>query len=626
MKAITILLLSLICSNLLGQEIVDKEIKTEVNEVTVFIDKAQVTRQKTVELNSGITILKFINLSPFIDAKSVQVKASGDVTVLAVNHQQNFIDKLEKSEEVKIIEEKLDDVNDQLKLEETYLSILKDELTFLNDNRIIGGKNNELNISTLKEASEFYSTKLTALKLKEIEKNKTLENLRKQKNELKNQLNTLTSKKEFASGEILVKVQSKIKTHPSFELSYIVDNAGWYPTYDIRAKTINDPVEIIYKANLRQDTKVDWKNVKLSFSSSNPNSSGVAPELKTYFLDYYSLPPVYNKSINSVTGQVLDQENNPLPGATVMIPETTIGAVTDINGKYSITLPNNAGYLSFSSIGFKTQTLPITSSVINVKMVEDVIALEEVAVVGYGVQEDADISTQLQGRVAGVSVNKTKSRDAESIAIPFEQTENQTSINFKISTPYSVNSDNKNYSVDMVVYQVPAFFQYYSVPKIEKEAYLIANITDWEKYNLLEGEANIFFEGTFVGKSLLDVRFASDTLQLSLGKDKNVIVNREKEKDFETRQFIGSKKEESKSWKTTIKNNKSQEIIMVVLDQTPVSRLEEIEVNIQNISGGKLNKESGEVKWEFTLKPMEKKEFDLKYSVKYPKSRNLTIE
>ena len=97
------------------------------------------------------------------------------MTVLAVNHQQNFIDKLEKSEEVKIIEEKLDDVNDQLKLEETYLSILKDELTFLNDNRIIGGKNNELNISTLKEASEFYSTKLTALKLKEIEKNKTLE-------------------------------------------------------------------------------------------------------------------------------------------------------------------------------------------------------------------------------------------------------------------------------------------------------------------------------------------------------------------------------------------------------------------------------------------------------------------
>jgi len=626
MKALNIILFCLICGNVFGQEVTEKEIKTEVNEVTVFIDKAQITRKKTVELMPGISILRFVNLSPFIDAKSVQVKADGDVTVLAVNHQQNFIDKLEKSEEVKGIELRLNDINAKINLEETYLSILKEEMTFLNDNRIIGGKNNEMNISALKEISEFYSTKLTALKLKEIERNKTIDSLNKQKNELQNQLNTLTSKKEFASGEILVKVQTKLKSNPKFELSYIVDNAGWYPTYDIRVKTINDPVEIVYKANIRQDTKVDWKNVKLSFSSSNPNSSGVAPELKAYFLDYYSLPPVYNKLINSVSGQVLNQDNQPLVGVSVKVPETTIGTITDMNGNYSIKLPNNAGYLSFAYIGCKTQTLPITSSVINAKMVDDKSLLEEVVVIGYGVNKDADFSDQLQGRVAGVSVNKTKSRDVESIAVPFEKKENQTSINFQISTPYSVNSDNKNYSVDMVVYQVPAFFQYYSIPKIEKEAYLIANITDWEKYNLLEGEANIFFEETFVGKSLLDIRSSSDTLQLSLGKDKNVIVHREKEKDFETRQFIGSKKEESKSWKTTIKNNKNQTINIVVLDQVPVSKLDEIEVNILNTSGGKLNKESGEVKWMFSLKPMEKKEFDLKYSVKYPKSRSLIIE
>lgn len=626
MKALNIILFCLICGNVFGQEVTEKEIKTEVNEVTVFIDKAQITRKKSVELMPGISILRFVNLSPFIDAKSVQVKADGDVTVLAVNHQQNFIDKLEKSEEVKGIELRLNDINAKINLEETYLSILKEEMTFLNDNRIIGGKNNEMNISALKEISEFYSTKLTALKLKEIERNKTIDSLNKQKNELQNQLNTLTSKKEFASGEILVKVQTKLKSNPKFELSYIVDNAGWYPTYDIRVKTINDPVEIVYKANIRQDTKVDWKNVKLSFSSSNPNSSGVAPELKTYFLDYYSLPPVYNKLINSVSGQVLDQDNQPLVGVSVKVPETTIGTITDMNGNYSIKLPNNAGYLSFAYIGCKTQTLPVTSSVINAKMVDDKSLLEEVVVIGYGVKKDADFSDQLQGRVAGVSVNKTKSRDVESIAVPFEKKENQTSINFQITTPYSVHSDNKNYSVDMVVYQAPAFFQYYSIPKIEKEAYLIANITDWEKYNLLEGEANIFFEETFVGKSLLDIRSSSDTLQLSLGKDKNVIVHREKEKDFETRQFIGSKKEESKSWKTTIKNNKNQTINIVVLDQVPVSKLEEIEVNIQNTSGGKLNKESGEVKWMFSLKPTEKKEFDLKYSVKYPKSRSLIIE
>lgn len=629
MKALNLILFCLIFGNIFGQEITEKEIETNVSEVTVFIEGAQITRQKTVELAQGETVLKFNNLSPFIDAKSVQVKANGDVTVLSVNHQQNFLDELEKSEDVKIIESKINDLDSKIELEQTHLSILNEQLNFLKDNRVIGGKNTELSVANLKETSEFYSTQLTDLMLKKIERNKTLEKLNEQKNNLENQLNTISSKKEFPMGEILVKVEAKTKASASIEISYLVENAGWYPTYDIRAKSINDPVEIIYKANVRQDTKINWNNVKLKFSSSNPTTSGVAPELKTYYLDYNNFPPVYNTSINSVTGQVVDQENQPLPGTTVMVPETTIGAVTDINGRYSITIPTNTDYLSFSFIGFKTQTLPITSSVINVKMQEEFLALDEVVTVAYGVQGDTDYEGALQGRLAGVSVqgnSRMKSRESESIAVPFQKTENQTIVDFEIKTPYSVKSDNKSYSVDMAVYQVPAYYQYYSVPKINSDAFLIANITDWEKYNLLEGEANIFFEETYIGKSLIDVRFASDTLQVSLGKDKNVSVSRKNLKDFTTRQFLGSKKEETKSWLTIIRNNKSQEINMIVLDQVPISKLEEIEVDIQNLSGGKQNKETGEVKWEFTLKPSEEKEFNLKYSVKYPKYKSLIIE
>ncbi|HZH71693.1 MAG TPA: mucoidy inhibitor MuiA family protein [Mariniphaga sp.] len=626
MKLIHIFLLTLIFSNVFSQEPEVKEIETKVDQVTVFFDKAQVTRKKTVDLSSGIFTLKFGKLSPFIDAKSIQVKASGDVTVMAVNHQHNFLEQNQKSEEVKGLEKRLDALNEKIKLEETYLAILKEELLFLSDNRVVGGKNNELSVSNLKEASEFYSSRLTSLKLNEVDRHKTLEDLRRERTELQNQLKAIVSKNDFASGEILVKVQTKIKTKPTFELTYIVDNAGWYPTYDIRAKTINDPIEIIYKANLRQDTKVDWKNVKLAFSSSNPNSSGVAPELQTYFLDYYTLPPIYNTAISSVSGRVTDQDNQPLVGVNVTIPETTIGTVTDANGNYSLTLPQNAGYLNFSYIGYEPQALPVTNSVLNVKLSEDVQDLEEVVVVGYGVQSDAQLPNRLQGRAAGASVNKTKSREAENIALPFQKTENQTSVNFEIVTPYTVNSDNRNYAVDMAVYQVPAFFQYYAVPKVEKEAYLMANITDWEQYNLMEGEANVFFEGTFVGKSLLDVRYATDTLQLSLGKDKNVTIDRVKEKDFETRQFIGSRKEEARYWKTILRNNKNQQINMLVLDQVPVSKREEIEVIVQDISGGVLDKDKGEVKWEITLNPLENTEIDLKYSVKYPKSRNLIIE
>jgi len=628
MKALITILFGFLFIQLFAQEVNEKEILTEVSEVTVFIDGAQIVRQKSIDFQQGITLLKFVNLSPFIDAKSVQVKATGSVTVLSVNHQQDFLNDLEKSKEAKVIESEIDAVNGQIELEKTYLAILDEEVVFLKENRVIGGKNAEINVDVLKETSEFYGTKLTALMLKKIERESTLKQLEEKRNRFQNQMNSLSGIKEYAKGEILVKVDAKAATSAKLELLYLVNNAGWYPSYDIRAQSITEPLEVVYKANLRQDTKVDWKNVKIKFSSVDPGSSGVAPELSTYFLNYNILPPVYKAKISSVSGRVVDQDNEPLPGVSINIPGTTMGTVSDIDGKYSIMLPADARQLNFAFVGCKPLTLPVSGPVLNVVMEEDFVALEEVVAVGYGVVND-DVELALPGRVSGVSirgVSTLKGRKNESIAIPFEQTENQTSVEFEIRTPYSVKSDNNIYSVDMAVYEIPALFQYYSVPKMDKNAFLLANITDWEKYNLLEGEANVFFEGTFVGKTLLDVRLATDTLLVSLGKDKNVSVTRELKKEYITRQFIGANKEESRYWETLVKNNKSMEINVMILDQIPVSTLAEIEVEVQDISGGKLDKETGEVKWEFDLQPAKSKKLDLKYSVKYPKSKKLILE
>ena len=621
MKNTIFLILSLIVSTVYTQTISDKEIKTEVSEVTVFIENAQITRKTSQFVTKGKSNLKFINLSPFIDAKSIQVKADGLATVLSVNHQQNFIDKLEKQEEVKELEAKFNTIGDKIKLEQTYLAILNEELAFLKENRNIGGKNQQVSIINLKDASNFYGSKLTAIKLKEIERNNTLLDLNKQHNDIRNQLNTLRSKKEFPNGEIVVKIDAKNATKVAFEISYVVNNAGWFPSYDIRAKNINQPVELVYKANVKQDTKVEWKNIKLKLSSAEPNISGVIPELQTYFLNYNSLPPIYGKRINQVSGIVSD-ESGPLPGANVIVDGTTIGTSTNFDGKYNISIPNNASNLNYSFIGFATQSLPIRSSVMNVYLEADSV-LEEVVVTGYGStrKKKMKLSDGLAGSVSGVKI-----RGAASITIPTAQIENQTSVDFEIKIPYTVKSDNKSYSVDIDSYSLPAFYQYYSVPKVDKTSFLTANITDWEKYNLLEGEANIFFEGTFVGKSLLDVKYASDTLQISLGRDKNVSVTREKVKDFTSKKFIGSKKEESRAWDIIIKNNKNQPINMVIFDQVPVSTLDEIKIEVAKISGAKQNPTTGEIKWEFRLDPKKSKEFNLQYSVKYPKNRNLVFE
>lgn len=323
----------------------------------------------------------------------------------------------------------------------------------------------------------------------------------------------------------------------------------------------------------------------------------------------------------------MDNLQGPLPGATIVVQGTTIGTITDYDGNYSITIPANATYLVYSFLGYQTKTLPISNSVINVALDEDILALEEVVVTGYSKKNS--LSRALQGRVSGITVNDNdniKIRGNNSLNIPVASVEKQTTVDFEINVPFSVNSDNKSYSVDMVVYSLPAFYQYYSVPKIDRGAFLIANIVNWEKYSLLEGEANVFFEDTYVGKTLLDIRFASDTLQISLGRDKSISVNREKVKDLTTKQFIGTKKEVTRSWKTVIKNNKGQKINLVVFDQVPVSTNSEIEVIVQTISGAKHSQETGEIKWEFELNPSEIKELELKYSVKLPKNRNLIVE
>lgn len=622
MKIINLLVIAFLALPITAQT-TEKEIKTEVSGVTVFLEGAQVSRQKNIAVNSGISILKFTNLSPFIDAKSVQVKAEGDITVLSVNHQQNYLNELKKSSELENLEKSITEINQKLEIENTYLSIIREQIIFLQENRDIGGKNEQVNISNLEQASNFYGKKLTELKLSEVERVRNVEKLVAEKTKIENQINSISSKKDFPNGEILVKIEAKQSTTFPIEITYLVGNAGWFPSYDIRAKNIKEPINLVYKANVKQDTKVDWKNVKLKFSSANPNTSGLAPKLRTYYLGYNTLPPSYNLTNNSVTGKVVDENGDPLPGANVMIEGSTIGTVTDFDGYYSITIPNEESRLSISYVGFESQKVPANRSQIDIVLKENSAALDEVVVVGYG-RSNRSVSRALAGKVAGVSVNSKKKN--ESIPVPSVQKENQTTVDFEIEMPYTINSDNKSYVVEMTNYELPAQYQYYAVPKIQKDAFLIANINNWEQYNLLEGEANIFFEGTYIGKSLMDVRYITDTLEVSLGIDKKVSVNRQKLKDFTEKQFIGNKKEEIREWEISIKNNKNEAINMIVLDQIPVATLEDISIDIENISNGKLNEENGEVKWDFSLEPTQEIKFNLKYSAKYAKSRNLILE
>ena len=629
MKKISILLLFLSSLAIQAQEIPEKEIKSQIDEVTVFIDGAQINREKDIELNKGTVLLKFTGLSPFIDAKSIQLKADGDLNVLAINFQKNFLNEEKKSEEMTSFNQKLKALDDKILLEKTHLAILKEELAFLKENRAIGGKNQELMLSNLKATADYYSEKLTTIKLKEIEHNENLKKLNEQRSNLRKQISTLSSDKDFPSGEVWVKIESKKAHQAFFSLSYLVENAGWFPSYDIRAKNIEEPIEIAYKANVHQDTKVDWNNVKISFSSSNPKKGSTVPELLPYFLSYNSAPPKYRKKFNVVSGWVVDDKNKPIPGASITIQGTTIGTTSGTDGSYSLAFPHNGGILECLFVGMKKQEKHINQPYINFKMQADHLALDEVYMVDDAFLFDEEIVPITEQaskiRIRGAASMNKKTR-ASALPPPTVQVEKQTSFAFELEKKYSLKSNNKTQTVVMQEINAPASYQYFAIPKIDEDAFLKAYLTNWEKFNLLEGEANIFFEDTYIGKSILDVRYAGDTLSISLGRDKNVQIKRKKQKDFTDKQFIGNKKVETKAWSIAIKNNKNQAIHLTLLDQIPVPILDEIELQTLNISGAKYDKETGELKWELQLTPLQSKQLDIKYSMKYPKNRRLNLD
>lgn len=628
MKKSILILLCLLTLNSFSQTPREIEVKSEISEVTVYLNGAQVTRSKTVDIPTGRTTLKFVDLSPYIDSRSISVNAKGDFKVLSVNLQQNFLTQQNKSKESEELTNSKLETEKKIKTESAYLDVLTEEYLFLKANSSIGGANTGTSLTSLKEANTYFTEKITSIKLKQIERQNSLDQLSKELEKIESQLSSLANNKELPTGEIIVNIESNQPAKAAFEIKYIVSNAGWTPSYDIKVKNIELPADLTYKANVHQFTNEDWKNIKLKLSSSDPNTSNAYRELQTYFLNYNSVPPSYRNNFANVSGHIYDSNTKePIAGAVVVIKGTTIGTFTDLNGAYSISVPQNGRMLNISYIGYNPIDAPITNQQMDFRMEEETLALDEVVVLGYGTTEKA-----LQGRVAGVNVTNSKANKTSESAKPnstiveTEQVANQTSVEFEIKTPYTIPSDGKNLTIDIDNYSLPADYQYFCTPKIDKDAYLTARIVDWEGYNLLDGEANVFFEDTYTGKTLLDIRNMSDTLTISLGKDKGVSIKREIQKQFTTKQFLGSKKEETKSWLTSIKNNKQQNIKITLSDQIPVSTLEEIEVNPINLSNGKLDSETGIIKWEFQLTPSGKKDIDLKYSVKYPKFRTLIIE
>lgn len=623
MKYISILII-LLANQVFAQSEKQQDLETSIKNVTVFMQGAQITREGKSALKQGRSTIIVKSLSPHVEAKSIQVKGEGEFTILSVNHAYNYLDEMANNQKVDSLINVTKDLENNIANCNARIAVLMEKQSLLNENKKLGGENLSTSIAELKLAVDFYDKTLMEIKSEELKLKKSIYEQNDQLQKIRNQINDFQRYEGEPTSEIKIYVDVESNTPASFGITYIVANAGWFPKYDLRVKDIESPLELNYKAEVYQNTGVDWKNVKLKFSNGNPNQSGVAPQLNIWYLNYQRNTIYQNANmshyepgtIRSVHGRIVSEDGAALPGVNVVIKGSSIGTVTNVEGFYSLTLTNNASTLSFSSVGFMSEDIAITNEQINVNMEPDVVQLDEIVVVAYGSERNGVASSRPN--------NYQKPKAAKSIVTT--KIENQTTVEFEVEIPYSLKSLGENLTVSLNSYDIETMYEYYAVPKLDKDAFLIARIINWDQFDLLEGEANLYFEDAYVGRSVLNAKSLTDTLDISLGRDKNIVIGREKIDAFTKRSSMGSNKVETRGFNIVARNKKSQPIHLTIFDQIPVSAISPIEVSTKELSGGILDSGSGEITWKLDIDPQSQLDLKLQYEVKYPKRESITLE
>jgi uncharacterized protein (TIGR02231 family) len=530
MKKIFSLLIVLVSAITFAQKPIFTTAK--IKSATVYSNSAELLQSAAVTLPSGTSEIVIKNVADYVNENTIQIGAPANVTVLSVQFTRNFISEYEIDESNPMIKK----VRDSIVIIEKEMGKIANEkvsysktIDLLDKNQNVAGQNSGLNVSELIKLVDYYRAKRNEL-------SNLVDVLYEKENKLKDKLAKLNSKLELntqkqektSQGKLVLQVMTDAASSVNLDINYITANASWSPFYDLRADNINSPINLMYKAKVVQNTGIDWKKVKLTLSSGNPNQNNTAPILQAWFLRY-GYPRTYGYNNSNVV---------------------------------------------MNSVALKAE-----------------------------------------------SADKKAEYDESSISNYTTINENQLNVSFDIDIPYDILSNGKAHSVALKDLKLPATYKYYAVPKVEKEAFLLAEISEYSKFNLLPGEANIIFEGMYVGKTMINPNQTSDTLNLSMGRDKKIAIKREKIADKSGTKFLSGYKEQTFTYDITVKNNKKEAIEMLLKDQYPISTDKEIIIELLDNGKAKVNTETGILTWDVKLGAGETKKFRISYKVKYPKDK-----
>lgn len=556
MKIIRLLPLSCLLVALLRLEATPVE--SQISAVTVYQDRAVVTRLATVALPGGTTELVFANLPQALNEQSLQVTGRGaaQATILDVSARQTFVDFTPNA--------RVKDLEDQLKVLGKQMRGLDDRRALLDSSAAtLDRMEAALFAPPTKDAPRPDLGQLTSslgfLSEQRAKLTADRSSLDEQRGELQNRIDTVQAQLQELQGTggkafktVTVRVAAAQAGSLDLTLSYTVPGASWAPSYDARVASAERTVQLDYFGIVRQATGEDWKDVNLTLSTARPSLGGAAPALSVWTLDVYNPILLREKAEREAYARRADLERRsfaaPAPAAVNM------------------------------------QSL--TSNV-------------------------ADEGLEL------------KAVDAAYVTATIEAA--ATSASFKVGVASTIPSDNSPQKVPITAATLKAAPEYLTVPKRQTAAFLTSKVVNSSEFPLLAGAMNVFLDGTFVATSGLRTVMAGEKFDLALGVDDGIAVKHKRVQKFtEDTGLTNSGKRITYEYLLTIQNNKRTAERVVVADQVPLSRNEKVVVKLLSPDARDVKPTNeGTLKWTLDLKPGEKRELTVKFTVEHPNDVNV---
>jgi hypothetical protein len=612
----------LLSAGLMQAQIRSIPVPSQLQSVTVYLSGATIQRSAQLDIPRGRSELVLQDLPPDLDPQTIQLTLEEDLKILSIGARKNFLRTKALEKSLEQWQKRLDSLDDQQRIFQKKMDVLKQEEIMLARNQELKAAQGSIKMEDLKAALDFQRARLEQIFEQQLMVEKALKEIAAAREVQLAAMKDKGQVDKHPPQEVFALVESTRNLHTSLILRYQVKKAGWFPTYRINVKNIAQPMDIQFLANVYQSSGEAWKNVKLALSSGNPNENMAPPVIRPWWL-YYVQPsaiqqlPVGYRGAGNLSGRITDQQGIPLSGVSVVVKGTNTGTVTDANGLYRLPLMPTGQLLVASMVGYQQQEWPAQPGFQTLTLNASPAALQEVVVTALGNSDASTESTVVRGYA---------SSQAKVSGITITTVYQPNTVTYTIDETANIEDDGKVNILDIKQVAAEAQYEYYTAPKLDPAAYLTAKLTNWTSLNLLAGEASLFYEGSFLGKTMLDPAAYGDTMSIPVGRDKDVVVKRTMVKEYSARKFLGGDKTDAREFEFQVRNNKGVPIHITVEDQFPIASNKEMTIEKREYNGGMLNEETQVLTWILQVPAATDNKLDMKYTVRYPREKYLQLD